>query len=269
MSVAQLALACGMQALSMHPALRDSIAVGAVETAGGGDAGVGSGTPLARAALIGHIVTPWRDREQGPGTVCLDRVIGSERSGVAWGLVPSRLAPRRHAPRRDRRIYGVEGRYGLDGCAVHRDRRLVVRDAPPAAGRGIQRLQALPEEGGGHGQSRLAALTAAARQGPVRSSIKGGLAFGHLHRAVGFANRVGESAAGVAVAARHLLRRLADSSSSPKAHRAARQHECRRGVPERQQHRELGATQTDAHVVVACMVAEDLCASAEQIVPTS
>jgi putative oxidoreductase len=102
-----------MQALNMHPPRRNSIAAGAVEAVGGAMLAAGLGTPLASAALIGNMVTairkvhlpngPWAANggweynavliaalallaEQGPGPASLDRALGIERSGVAWGL---------------------------------------------------------------------------------------------------------------------------------------------------------------------------------------
>jgi putative oxidoreductase len=102
-----------MQALNMYPPRRNSIAAGTVETAGGAMLALGLGTPLASAALIGNMVTairkvhlpngPWAANggweynavliaalavlaEQGPGPLSLDRALGIEREGVAWGL---------------------------------------------------------------------------------------------------------------------------------------------------------------------------------------
>lgn len=102
-----------MTSLSMHPARRNALAAGATETAGGSLLLLGLATPLASAGLIGVMTTAIRKvhlpngawvanggweynavliaaltliAEQGPGPVSLDRLLGTERSGVAWGL---------------------------------------------------------------------------------------------------------------------------------------------------------------------------------------
>jgi putative oxidoreductase len=102
-----------MQSLGMHPTRRNAVAAGATETAGGALLALGLGTPLASAGLIGVMATairkvhapngPWVSQggweynavliaaltllaEQGPGPVSLDHLLGTERSGPAWGL---------------------------------------------------------------------------------------------------------------------------------------------------------------------------------------
>ena len=102
-----------MASLDMHPPRRNSIAASAVESIGGPLVAVGLGTPLASAALIGNMLVairkvhlangPWNANggwefnavliaaltllaEQGAGPLSLDRKLGLERSGVAWGL---------------------------------------------------------------------------------------------------------------------------------------------------------------------------------------
>lgn len=102
-----------MQSLNMHPARRNSIAAGVTETAGGTMLALGLATPFASAGLIGTMITairkvhlangPWAANggweynavliaallalaEDGPGEISLDRLMGQERSGVAWGI---------------------------------------------------------------------------------------------------------------------------------------------------------------------------------------
>ena len=102
-----------MQSLGMHPARRNALAAGVTETAGGTALAFGLATPFASASLIGTMITairkvhlpngPWAANggweynavliaalavlaEQGPGPVSVDGLIGTERSGVAWGL---------------------------------------------------------------------------------------------------------------------------------------------------------------------------------------
>jgi len=102
-----------MQSINMHPARRNSIAAGVTETAGGAMLAIGLATPLASAGLIGTMITairkvhlangPWAANggwefnavliealvalaEEGPGEVSVDRLLGHDRSGVAWGL---------------------------------------------------------------------------------------------------------------------------------------------------------------------------------------
>lgn len=102
-----------MQSLDMHPARQNALAAGITETAGGAALALGLATPLASASLIGTMITairkvhlpngPWAANggweynavliaalavlaEQGPGPVSVDRLLGSERSGVVWGL---------------------------------------------------------------------------------------------------------------------------------------------------------------------------------------
>src|SRR3954453_5932050 len=102
-----------MQALNMHPPRRNAILAGAVEAAGGAALTLGLGTPLVSSALIGQMIVairkvhlpngPWAANggweynavliaaltvlaEQGPGPASLDHLLGTERSGPAWGL---------------------------------------------------------------------------------------------------------------------------------------------------------------------------------------
>lgn len=102
-----------MQTLDMHPVRRNALAAGVTETAGGTLLALGLATPLASAGLIGVMTTairkvhlpngPWVANggweynavliaalcmlaEHGPGPVSLDRLLGIERSGPAWGL---------------------------------------------------------------------------------------------------------------------------------------------------------------------------------------
>ncbi len=102
-----------MQSINMHPARRNSIAAGVTETAGGAMLAMGLATPFASAGLIGTMITairkihlangPWAANggweynavliaalvalaEEGSGEVSLDRLLGQDRSGAAWGL---------------------------------------------------------------------------------------------------------------------------------------------------------------------------------------
>jgi putative oxidoreductase len=102
-----------MQSLNMYPVRRNSLAAGITETAGGTMLALGLATPLASAALIGTMITairkvhlpngPWAANggwefnavliaaliglaEDGPGDVSVDRMLGFDRSGAAWGL---------------------------------------------------------------------------------------------------------------------------------------------------------------------------------------
>jgi putative oxidoreductase len=102
-----------MRSLSMHPTRRNALAAGATETTAGALLLLGLATPLASAGLIGVMTTairkvhlpngPWVANggweynavlvaaltliaEEGPGPVSLDRLLGTERSGLAWGL---------------------------------------------------------------------------------------------------------------------------------------------------------------------------------------
>lgn len=103
-----------MESLDLRPARRNAYAAGAAETGGGALLIAGLATPLACAALIGTMVTairkvhlpngPWAANggyeynvaliaalaalaEDGPGNLSLDRLLGTERTGPAWGLV--------------------------------------------------------------------------------------------------------------------------------------------------------------------------------------
>jgi len=102
-----------MQSLDMYPVRRNSLAAGITETAGGTMLALGLATPMASAALIGTMITairkvhlpngPWAANggwefnavliaaliglaEDGPGDVSVDRMLGFDRSGAAWGL---------------------------------------------------------------------------------------------------------------------------------------------------------------------------------------
>lgn len=102
-----------MQALNMYPPRRNSLAAGLTETVGGAMLAAGLATPLASAGLIGTMTTairkvhaangPWAANggweynaaliatlvalaEEGPGTLSVDRLLGTERTGALWGL---------------------------------------------------------------------------------------------------------------------------------------------------------------------------------------
>jgi putative oxidoreductase len=102
-----------MESLEMHPPRRNALAAGVTEVAGGSLLALGFATPLACASLIGTMITairkvhlpqgPWATEggyeynlvliaallalaEEGPGDVSLDAALGSERTGVPWGL---------------------------------------------------------------------------------------------------------------------------------------------------------------------------------------
>jgi putative oxidoreductase len=102
-----------MESLEMHPPRRNALAAGVTEVAGGSLLALGLATPLACASLIGTMITairkvhlpqgPWATEggyeynlvliaallalaEEGPGDVSLDAALGSERTGVPWGL---------------------------------------------------------------------------------------------------------------------------------------------------------------------------------------
>ena len=102
-----------MGALGLYPTRRNAWAAGLTETVGGAALALGLATPLASASLIGAMTTairkvhlpngPWAANggweynavligalavlaEEGPGPLSLDRALGLERSGVAWGL---------------------------------------------------------------------------------------------------------------------------------------------------------------------------------------
>jgi putative oxidoreductase len=99
--------------LGLHPGRRNAIASGVSEAGGGAAMALGLATPLAAASLIGSMITaihrvhikngPWISNqgyeynvililaaaliaELGPGPVSLDHVLGTEKSGPAWGL---------------------------------------------------------------------------------------------------------------------------------------------------------------------------------------
>jgi len=99
--------------LGLRPERRNAIAAGASEAGGGAAMALGLATPFAAAALIGTMLTaihrvhlkngPWITNqgyeynlililaaaliaELGPGPVSLDYLLGTERSGLGWGL---------------------------------------------------------------------------------------------------------------------------------------------------------------------------------------
>ena len=99
--------------LGLRPGRRNAIAAGAAEAGGGAALALGAATPFAAAALIGTMLTainrvhlkngPWVTNqgyeynlililaaavvaEQGPGPISVDHVLGTEKSGPAWGL---------------------------------------------------------------------------------------------------------------------------------------------------------------------------------------
>jgi putative oxidoreductase len=103
-----------MESLDLRPARRNAYAAGAAEAGGGSLLVLGLATPVACAALIGTMVTairkvhlpngPWAANggyeynvalvaalvalaEEGPGDLSLDRLLGTGRSGPAWGLL--------------------------------------------------------------------------------------------------------------------------------------------------------------------------------------
>lgn len=103
-----------MESLDLRPAHRNAVLAGATETGGGALLLAGLGTPVASAALIGTMITairkvhlpngPWAANggyeynvalvavlmalaEDGPGAISLDRLLGTERTGVRWGLL--------------------------------------------------------------------------------------------------------------------------------------------------------------------------------------
>ena len=102
-----------MESLDLRPARANAYAAGGAEAGGGALLVAGLATPLAAAALIGTMVTavrkvhlpngPWAANggyeynvaliaalvalaEDGPGDLSLDRLLGTERTGAAWGL---------------------------------------------------------------------------------------------------------------------------------------------------------------------------------------
>lgn len=107
------ATASAFEQLGMRPGRRNAIAAGVSEAGGGAAIALGLATPFAAAALIGTMLTairrvhlkngPWVTNggyeynlililaaaliaELGPGPISLDRLLGTERSGPAWGL---------------------------------------------------------------------------------------------------------------------------------------------------------------------------------------
>ena len=103
-----------MESLDLRPARPNAYAAGGAEAGGGALLLAGLATPFACAALIGTMITavrkvhlpngPWAANggyeynvaliaalvalaEDGPGDLSLDRLLGMERRGPAWGLV--------------------------------------------------------------------------------------------------------------------------------------------------------------------------------------
>jgi putative oxidoreductase len=99
--------------LGLRPGRRNAIASGVAETAGGAGLALGLATPFAAASVIGSMLTaihrvhlkngPWNANqgyeynlililaaaliaELGPGPVSVDHLLGTEKSGPAWGL---------------------------------------------------------------------------------------------------------------------------------------------------------------------------------------
>src|SRR4051812_49719822 len=102
-----------MEHIDMRPAKVHALLAGTTETVGGTLLAAGLATPLASAALTGVMTTaikkvhlpngPWAANggweynavligavtalaETGPGTLSLDHLLGTERSGPAWAL---------------------------------------------------------------------------------------------------------------------------------------------------------------------------------------
>ncbi|MGH3317681.1 MAG: DoxX family protein [Nocardioidaceae bacterium] len=135
-----------MESLEMHPPRRNALAAGVTEVAGGSLLALGLATPLACASLIGTMMTairkvhlpqgPWATEggyeynlvliaallalaEEGPGDVSLDAALGSERTGVPWGLAALALGAgastasielgRRNAPNNGRHSSSANG----------------------------------------------------------------------------------------------------------------------------------------------------------------
>jgi putative oxidoreductase len=101
------------ESLGLRPGRRNAIASGLAEAGGGAALALGFATPFAAAALIGSMLTaihrvhlkngPWITNqgyeynlvlilaaalvaELGPGPVSVDHLLGTEKSGAAWGL---------------------------------------------------------------------------------------------------------------------------------------------------------------------------------------
>lgn len=101
------------EGLGLHPAPLHARAAGVAEAGGGAALALGFQTPLASSALIATMLTainrvhlkngPWVTNggfeynavliaaaaalaELGPGPVSLDRLLGTERKGLVWGL---------------------------------------------------------------------------------------------------------------------------------------------------------------------------------------
>jgi putative oxidoreductase len=99
--------------LGLRPGRRNAVAAGAAEAGGGAALALGVATPFASAALIGTMLTaihrvhlkngPWITNqgyeynlvlicaaallaETGPGTISVDHLLGTERSGPGWGI---------------------------------------------------------------------------------------------------------------------------------------------------------------------------------------
>ena len=103
----------GFESMGMRPGKRHAAAAGAAEAGGGLLLALGLATPLAAASVIGVMLTAIRKvhlpngiwvteggfeynavlvaaatylAESGPGPASLDRALGIEKKGVAWGL---------------------------------------------------------------------------------------------------------------------------------------------------------------------------------------
>jgi putative oxidoreductase len=101
------------ESVGLRPGKANAIAAGAAETIGGGLLVLGLATPAAVAATSGVMITAMRQvhldkgiwvteggveytavllstlfgiAERGPGLVSLDRLLGTERTGVGWAL---------------------------------------------------------------------------------------------------------------------------------------------------------------------------------------
>lgn len=107
------ATAAMFEQLGLRPGRRNAIASGAAEAGGGAGLALGLATPFAAAAVIGSMFTaihrvhlkngPWITNqgyeynlvlilaatliaELGPGSVSVDHLLGTEKSGAVWGL---------------------------------------------------------------------------------------------------------------------------------------------------------------------------------------
>jgi putative oxidoreductase len=117
--------------LGLRPGRRNAIAAGAAEAGGGAALALGFATPFGAAAVIGTMLTaikrvhlkngPWNTNqgyefqlilicaaallaELGPGSLSLDHLLGTEKSGAGWGLAALAM--------------GAAGAYGVDRLAA-------------------------------------------------------------------------------------------------------------------------------------------------------